>query len=64
MEIAKIENAMTVLKEKEREFVKLKYIEGHSWEVVAYKIDRAKGSCINIDREAICKIEQILNVKI
>lgn len=64
IEIAKIENAMTVLKDKEREFITLKYIEGTSWEVAAYKIDRSRNTCMKIDKEAISKIEQILSFKI
>ena len=64
VEISKIENAMSVLKDKEREFITLKYIEDNSWEFVSYKIDRGITTCKRINREALTKIEQILSFKI
>lgn len=64
IEINRIENAMGVLTEKERQLIEQRYINNSSWEVVAYKIDRTSRTCKSIEREALKKMDKILNLNI
>ena len=64
IEINRIENAMRVLTEKERQLIEQRYINNSSWEVVAYKIDRTSRTCKSIEREALRKMDKILNLDV
>lgn len=64
IEINRIENAMGVLTEKERQLIEQRYINNSSWEVVAYKIDRTSRTCKSIEREALRKMDKILNLNV
>lgn len=64
IEINRIENAMRVLSEKERQLIEQRYINNSSWEVVAYKIDRTSRTCKSIEREALKKMDKILNLNV
>ena len=55
-ELRKIDNALTVLDEREVDVLKLKYIEGKSWETVCYKLYRSYSRAKQIEQKAVDKI--------
>ncbi|WBW97581.1 sigma factor-like helix-turn-helix DNA-binding protein [Oceanirhabdus sp. W0125-5] len=59
-ELRKIDNALTVLDEREVDVLKLKYIEGKSWETVCYKLDRSYSRAKQIERKALEKIGHLI----
>ncbi|MGL4761861.1 MAG: hypothetical protein ACRC6T_11580 [Sarcina sp.] len=61
IEIAKIENALSVLNPSEKEIIQLKYIENHKWETVYYKANKSDKTCKRLERESLIKMLEILN---
>lgn len=55
-ELRKIDNAFTVLDDREVDVIKLKYIDGKSWETVCYKLDRSYSRAKQIEQKALDKI--------
>jgi DNA-directed RNA polymerase specialized sigma24 family protein len=55
-EVERIDNALSILNEKEREVLELKHIKGYRWDNVTYKIDRSYAQCKSIETEALSKI--------
>lgn len=59
-EIERIDNALSILDEKERQVIELKHINGYRWDTVTYKLDRSYSYCKQLENEALIKIEPFL----
>jgi DNA-directed RNA polymerase specialized sigma24 family protein len=57
-EIERIDNALSILSEKERKVLRLKHVEGYNWDAITYTIDRSYVSCKNMESEALRKIQR------
>lgn len=58
--IEKIDNALSVLNEKERQVLEIKHINGYRWDTVTYKLDISYPRCKQIEEAAIKKITPFL----
>lgn len=58
--IARIENALSILSENEREILEMKYIKGYKWDTITFKLDRSYQQCKRVEVEAIKKIAHLL----
>lgn len=61
LEIDRIENALSALKNSERQAIELKYIEDCNLETIIYKMDRQKRSVLRYIGAGLNKIDKILN---
>jgi DNA-directed RNA polymerase specialized sigma subunit len=59
-EIERIDNALSVLGDKEREVIELKHIKGCRWDTVTYKLDKSYPHCKRIEEEALKMLEPFL----
>ncbi|SKA89591.1 hypothetical protein SAMN05428976_11334 [Clostridium sp. USBA 49] len=59
-ELERIDNALSILDDKEREVIELKHIKGCRWDTVTYKLDRSYSYCKQLENEALVKIEPFL----
>lgn len=59
-EIERIDNALSVLDEKEKKILKLKHIENYKWDTVTYTMDRSYSNCKLIEANALSKISRFL----
>lgn len=64
IEVARIENAISILNEKELEFIELKYFKKRRVDSIPCIIDRTARSCRRLEKSALMKIDSILNFKI
>lgn len=64
IEVARIENAISILNEKELEFIELKYFKKRKVDSIPFIIDRTARSCRRLEKSALMKIDSILNLKI
>lgn len=55
-DIERIENALSILGEKERQVLELKHINNARWDTVTYKLDRSYSQCKAIEADALKKI--------
>jgi DNA-directed RNA polymerase specialized sigma subunit len=60
-EIEKIDNALSILSDKERQVLEIKYINGCRWDTVTYKLDISYQRCKQIEEDAVKKILPFLN---
>lgn len=60
-EIQRLENAMSVLTDQEREVIELLYIKKHYINTVAYKVDKSPRTVKYIERAALKKMEEVIN---
>lgn len=63
IEIERMENALTVLNEKEFEFIELKYIKRRRIDSIPYLLDRSKRTCERIESSSLKKIDAIINLE-
>lgn len=59
-EIERIDNALSILNDKESEVIELKHIKGCRWDTVTYKLDRSYSCCKQLENDALIKIEPFL----
>lgn len=59
--IEKIDNAMTILTDIEKDIIKKKYFKGKQWYVVAYEVSYSERQCRYIKNRAIDKIILAIN---
>jgi DNA-directed RNA polymerase specialized sigma24 family protein len=59
-EIERIDNALSILDDKQREVIELKHVRGCRWDTVTYKLDRSYSYCKQLENEALLKIEPFL----
>jgi len=60
-EIERIDNALSILNEKEREVLILKHIKDYKWDTVTYTLDRCYSVCKDIEAEALRKIQRFFS---
>jgi hypothetical protein len=59
-QVQRIDNALSVLTEKERMILENIYIKGLKWDAVTFTLDRTYPQCKKIEYEAIRKISRFL----
>lgn len=59
-QIARIDNALSVLNEKEKRVLEMKYLKGLNWESITFSLDRTYQQCKKIEKQAIKTIEPLL----
>lgn len=64
IEINRILNALSILDDKEKEIIELKHFKNHNWDTVAYFSARSIKTCKKIERQALVKIDSILNYSV
>jgi DNA-directed RNA polymerase specialized sigma24 family protein len=61
-DIVRIENVLSILGEKEREVIEMKYMKGYKWDTISFRIDRSYQQCWRIEKRALEKIEALGNM--
>ncbi|MGL5191600.1 MAG: hypothetical protein ACRC7S_18320 [Cetobacterium sp.] len=61
LEIRRVENALNMLTEKERQAITMKYIENYSLLTIMYKMDRQERAVLYYIGNGLKKINKILN---
>ncbi len=64
IDVARLENAMSILNEKEMEYIKLKYFEKRKVDTIPEILNITKRTCQRWESNAIKKIDSIINLKI
>lgn len=64
IELQRINNALSVLSDKEKEVVTIIYINGFAWSAAEFKLDKTYQQCKNIEYDALRKMEPYLIKKV
>lgn len=64
LEILRIENALSILNEKEMEFVKTKYFDKRRPDTIPEILGISRRTCSRRNKDALMKIDSIINLKI
>jgi DNA-directed RNA polymerase specialized sigma24 family protein len=59
-EIERIDNAVSILDDKEKEVITLRHIENRRWDTVTYKLDRTYDACKKIEQRTLRKMSKFL----
>lgn len=59
-EIERLENALNILGDIEKEIIQTRHIDNRRWDTVTYKLDRSYTTCKSIEVQAIKKLEEFL----
>ena len=61
IEVTRIENALSILKEKERQCIEYRYIYEHELPTVCYKVDRSMTTVKKYISDGLKKMDKLIN---
>lgn len=61
-ELVRIENVLSILDDRERDVIEMKYFKGYKWDTISFKVDRSYQQCWRIAKSALSKIEALGNM--
>ncbi|MDT8717620.1 sigma-70 family RNA polymerase sigma factor [Clostridium sp. 19966] len=61
-EIERIENALSILDENEKDVLEMKHLRGYKWDVITCRLDRSYQQCKRIESKAIRRISKMIVV--
>lgn len=61
IEVTRIENALSILKDKERQCIELRYINEHELPTVCYKVDRSMTTVKKYISDGLKKMDKLIN---